>query len=142
MKKWVIGILIGFGALALGVAGAYAYDAVNPVDVTDLRSGLRFNLSDQRGWDRPGMGMRSGGRGYNTNVTGEWSVSAEEAEKIAAQYLADEGLTVELTGESFTTRHGYTFDYSIDGVVTGTVHINAYTGQARLCPMGADLDSD
>jgi len=142
MKKWIIGTLIGFGALALGVAGAFAYDTVNPVDSTEWRPGMRANLTDQRGWDRSGMGMRSGGRGYNTNVTGEWSVSAEEAETIAAQYLADEGLTAEVTGESFTMRHGYMFEYSIDGEDTGFVHVNAYTGQANLCPVNADLDSD
>lgn len=142
MKKWIIGVVIGFGALALGVAGAFVYDAVNPVDAAEWRSGMRSNLADQRGWDRPGMGMRSPGRVNNNNVTDEWTVSAEDAETIAAQYLADEGLTAELTGDSFTARHGYMFEYSIDGEAAGFVHVNAYTGEANLRPVFDDLDSD
>jgi hypothetical protein len=142
MKKWIIGTLIGFGALALGVGGAFAYDAVDPVDTTAQRPALNSGYAAQRGWDRPGMGMRFAGQGDETNATGEQSISAEEAQTIAAQYLADEGLGAELTGNSVTTRHGYAFEYSIDGVVIGTVHINTYSGQARICPMGDDLDSD
>jgi hypothetical protein len=142
MKKWIIGTLIGFGALALGVGGAFAYDAVNPVDSTAQRPDLNSGYAAQRGWDRPGMGMRFAGQGDESNTAAGQSISVEEAQTIAAQYLADENLGAELTGNSVTTRHGYAFEYSIDGVVIGSVHVNTFTGQARICPMGADLDSD
>jgi hypothetical protein len=88
------------------------------------------------------MGMRPGGRGFNANTADEWNVSIEEAQQTATQYLVDEGLNAELTGESYTMRHGYAFEYSVDGVITGIVNVNAYTGQAFLCPMDFDLDSD
>jgi len=142
MKKWIIGVVIGFGALALGVGGAYAYDAVNPVD-TSARPSLANRINTGRmGQDRADNGMRPGMRGGNTLTADERSINSEDAQVIAEQWLVDEDLEAELTGETYTTPMGYVFEYVIDGEPAGAVHVNAYTGNARLCLWDADLVSD
>ena len=132
MKKWIIGTLIGFGALALGISGAFAYDAVNPVDASTRPSLANRNFAGRMGQDRANYGMRPGMRGGNTITTDERTISIEDAQGLAEQWLVDEGLNAELTGQTYTTPMGYAFEYAIDGVTAGAVHVNAYTGSTRL----------
>jgi hypothetical protein len=142
MKKWIIGIVIGFSALALGVGGAFAYDAVNPVDTSTRPSLANRNLPGRMGQDRSNNGMQPGMRGGNTFTADERSISVEDAQGIAQQWLDDEGLNTELTGQTYTTPMGYAFEYTIDGETAGAVHVNTYTGNARLGQCDFDLFSE
>jgi len=142
MKKWIIGVVIGFGALALGVGGAFAYDAVNPVDASTRPSLANRNFAGRMGQDRANYGMRPDMRGGNTLTADERTISIEDAQVIAEQWLVDEGLNAELTGQTYTTPMGYAFEYTVDGEIAGAVHVNAYTGNTRLGQCDFDLFSE
>jgi hypothetical protein len=67
MKKWLIGLLIGLGALGLGVGSAFAAHALIP---TVKKTALNQNLQQYMG---PGMGQRFGDRQdqYNGQLPGK-----------------------------------------------------------------------
>lgn len=57
MKKWMLGVLIGLGAAAIGVGGAFACNTAFPVDRTAANAVFGQNRSQRRGSGQFGGGM-------------------------------------------------------------------------------------
>ncbi len=59
MKKWMIGVFIGLGAIAVGAGGAFAYNAVHPIQA--VTSGTTLNQDQFQGMG-PGRQGRNPGQ--------------------------------------------------------------------------------
>jgi hypothetical protein len=66
MKKWMIGVLIGIAAVALGVGGAFAFNAISPAE------GMTANTDiDRYGFQGKGPGMGGPGMYGQTGPGGQ-----------------------------------------------------------------------
>jgi hypothetical protein len=117
MKKWMIGVLIGIGAVALGVGGAFAFNAISPAEQATTNTGIyQYGFQGRRsGMGGPGMngqytpggrqdqsgqpGQQGMGRGmwnYNGSATTGTRITLDDAYTKAADYITTLGSNLQI----------------------------------------------